>query len=250
MPRTRHRRLATGLALTIALAGAAACSDDDDDTSSESPEVTAAVVSDEACDAFIALSGALAGDPSGIGAIAADFTSSAPANLTEAATTMADAYSSLAAGGASTVFGEPAYVAAAADISDAYFAGCDVDEELDVDGVDYGFDGLPAEVAAGRVAVRFTNKTEHDEAHELVLFKRNPGTDEPVEELLALPEEESMAKVTMAGVVFADSPEQEAVAMLDLEPGEYVAVCFLPVGGGEEGPPHFVQGMVAEFEAS
>jgi hypothetical protein len=50
--------------------------------------------------------------------------------------------------------------------------------------------------------------------------------------------------------VFADQPDQTAVAMYDLEPGQYVAVCFIPVGGGEDGPPHFTSGMLAEFEAS
>ena len=30
-------------------------------------------------------------------------------------------------------------------------------------------------------------------------------------------------------------------------PGEYAMVCFIPVGGAEDGPPHFTQGMVQEF---
>lgn len=43
------------------------------------------------------------------------------------------------------------------------------------------------------------------------------------------------------------------------EPGRYVAVCFIPVGTTPEtppedfenlGPPHALQGMVAEFEVS
>lgn len=32
------------------------------------------------------------------------------------------------------------------------------------------------------------------------------------------------------------------------DPGSYIAVCFIPIGGGEEGPPHFTGGMVAEFD--
>jgi hypothetical protein len=38
--------------------------------------------------------------------------------------------------------------------------------------------------------------------------------------------------------------------MLDLEPGRYAAVCFIPIGGGEDGPPHFTGGMVAELEVA
>jgi hypothetical protein len=80
-----------------------------------------------------------------------------------------------------------------------------------------------------------------------VLVQRLPGTDETVDELLALPEDEVFSKVAMAGVVFADAPGAEATSMLDLEAGEYIALCFIPIGGAEEGPPHFTGGMVAEF---
>src|SRR3546814_13156632 len=97
--------------------------------------------------------------------------------------------------------------------------------------------------------IRFTNDTEHDEPHEMVLFRRNDGVDDPIEDLLALPEDEVMSKVSMAGVVFADAPGSEAAAMLDLAPGSYVAICFIPTGGAEAGPTHFVGGMVAEFAA-
>src|SRR3546814_12221199 len=97
--------------------------------------------------------------------------------------------------------------------------------------------------------IRFTNDTEHDEPHEMVLFRRNDGVDDPIEDLLALPEDEVMSKVSMAGVVFADAPGSEAAAMLDLEPGSYVAICFIPTGGAADGPPPFVGGMVADFDA-
>ena len=35
-----------------------------------------------------------------------------------------------------------------------------------------------------------------------------------------------------------------------LDPGRYIAVCFLPAGGAEGSPPHFMQGMTAEFEVA
>ena len=78
-------------------------------------------------------------------------------------------------------------------------------------------------------------------------MRRADGVDEPVEELLALPEEEAMAKLQMAGVAFADEAGGSNVTFLDLEPGEYVAICMLPVGGGEEGEPHAFHGMTAEL---
>lgn len=55
-------------------------------------------------------------------------------------------------------------------------------------------------------------------------------------------------------------PGDDDYFVADLEEGEYIALCFIPVGltpeaaaaveeGGEEpqGPPHFTQGMRAEF---
>ncbi len=240
----------TGLSLTL-LVTAAACGDDDEAAGNDTTtSAVAAAVSPEACDAYVALSGALAGDPSQAGPVLEAFEGTAPAALAESAATMAAAYEELAGGGDPSVFGEPAFVEASAAVADAYFAGCETSAQLDVDGVDYGFEGLPEEIEAGRVALRFTNATEHDEPHELVLFRRLPGTDETVEELLALPEEEVMSKVAMAGVVFADAPGAEATSMLDLEAGDYIALCFIPIGGGEDGPPHFTGGMVAELTAT
>jgi hypothetical protein len=156
----------------------------------------------------------------------------------------------MAEGGDPSAFSDPAYQASAAAVADAYLEGCETVAELEVQGVDYGFEGLPAELAAGRVAVRFTNATEHDEPHELVLFRIQDGVTEPIEDLLALPEEEAFSKVTPVGVVFADAPGSEAAAMFDLEPGRYAAICFIPIGGGEDGPPHFTGGMVAELEVA
>ena len=54
----------------------------------------------------------------------------------------------------------------------------------------------------------------------------------------------------MTGVAFADSAGVESVLLTDLEPGGYIAICMIPVGGGETGDPHAAHGMVAEFEVS
>jgi hypothetical protein len=251
---SRTRRITLGLALSLALT-AAACGDDDDtstDTGDETtvPDADAAEVSVEACDAYVGLSGAMLGDPAAAGDLFAAFESTAPEDLADDAATVVATYTTLAEGGDPSAFAEPEYVAASTAVADAYFEGCDTVAELDVQGVDYGFEGLPAEVAAGRVALRFTNATEHEEPHELVLFQIQDGVTESIDELLALPEEEAGAKMAPAGVLFVDTPGAEAAAMLDLEPGRYAAVCFIPIGGGEDGAPHFTGGMVAELEVT
>jgi hypothetical protein len=244
--RTHPRRLALGLVLSLAVT-AAACGDDDE-TSSDDTTPAATEVSAQACDDYVALGGAMTGDPSAAGGIIEAFEASAPEALADEAATVAATFAAMAEGG-EPAFGDPGYQEASAAIADAYVDGCETSAELDVDGVDYGFEGLPEEVDAGRVAIRFTNATEHDEPHELVLFRRMDGVTESVEELLALPEEEAFSKVEMKGVVFADAPGSEATTMVDLEPGSYIALCFIPIGGGEDGPPHFTGGMVAEFDA-
>ena len=102
---------------------------------------------------------------------------------------------------------------------------------------------------AGRAAIRFTNATTSGEMHELVLMRRNDGTTESVEELMALGDG-VMDKLTMTGVAFADAAGTESVLLTDLEPGGYIAICMIPVGGGETGDPHAAHGMVAELEVT
>ena len=71
-------------------------------------------------------------------------------------------------------------------------------------------------------------------------------------DLVALPEEDAQAKVTVVGSTFAPSPDQPGVGSFDLEPGDYALVCFVPEGASAEhpdgtGPTHASLGMVHEF---
>jgi uncharacterized cupredoxin-like copper-binding protein len=120
---------------------------------------------------------------------------------------------------------------------------CDF-ESASVTGVDYAFEGVPETLPAGTVAVEFENASEEEE-HEMVVFKKN-DPNQSTEELFELPEEEAMGLITFAGFAFA-SPGESSSSLLTLEPGAYTMVCVIPVGGEEGGPPHFTQGMTAEF---
>ncbi len=53
--------------------------------------------------------------------------------------------------------------------------------------------------------------------------------------------------MTPVGGTFAPPGEGE-YAVVDLKKGRYGVACFVPVGGGDEGPPHASRGMHAEFE--
>lgn len=138
-----------------------------------------------------------------------------------------------------------------------------------VEGVDYAFENLPEEIAAG-TQLTFTNASTA-EFHEMVVIRIPDDETRPVEELLQLPEEE-------LGAIFGDAPPalvavagpgEEGMPVVGdgtiNEPGRYVVSCFVPVGAdpqavadamqaaGDEqpdlgdGPPHFTAGMWAEL---
>lgn len=141
------------------------------------------------------------------------------------------------------------------------------DVRVVIDGVDYGFENVPASVPAG-TRLGFHNASE-TELHELVAFRLD--TDAPVDELLGLPPAELEAALGAPATVILQSPgdAQAIVAVGDgtlVEPGRYVLMCFIPIGadpaeymaavaaagGGKPegvagGPPHFTAGMVAEL---
>ena len=253
--RRARRGAVAGMALALTL-GTVACSDDgDDEAATDTTEAAAegggglnaaGALSPEVCDAYTGFSGAAFGDPSAATTAVATLADTVPADLAAPVTTIEAALSS----GGPEAMGSPEVTEAATVLGDAVYDGCEADARLDVTGVDYGFEGLPAEVDAGRVAIRFTNGTGSSEPHELVLMRRNDGTTEPVEQLLALPQDEVMSRLTPVGVTFADAADTHGVTMADLAPGGYVALCMIPVGGGEQGEPHALHGMVAEFTAT
>jgi len=111
---------------------------------------------------------------------------------------------------------------------------------------------LPETVAAGRQVWAVTNIGE--QPHELLLARSpQPVTAAQVMELMAGESEE--ATPTGGGPSFGDfepvggigwlSPGVTALTEVDLEPGTYVALCF--VFDPETGLPHVAMGMVAVF---
>ncbi len=108
----------------------------------------------------------------------------------------------------------------------------------------------------GEYALTLTD--DGDELHEAVVVRIDDDETRPIEQLLQ--EDDPSEFATDVAFVFACPGEtSEPVAMNIDEPGRYVAVCFIPVGTTPEtppedfetlGPPHAMQGMVAEFEVS
>jgi plastocyanin len=138
-----------------------------------------------------------------------------------------------------------------------------------VDGIDYGFENLPAEVPAGTM-LTFRN-TSDKEFHEMVVMRIPDEETRTVGQLAALPPEESDAFFAdvMPALVAVAGPGEEGTPVLGdgtiTEPGRYAVVCFIPVGADPaavaeamqtessgppnlgDGPPHVAQGMYGEL---
>ena len=133
-------------------------------------------------------------------------------------------------------------------LGEAAAAEC-ADSSLDVTAVDFGFQGMPTSVDAGLVGVNLTN--EGNEFHEFVVFRKADAAGRSFDEILALGQQEAAGLLQEKGGTFA-APGGRGVGLIELgEPGEYMAVCFIPLGSTPEsegdGLPHFTEGMKAEF---
>lgn len=236
------RMAALSAAMVLA---AAACS------SGPSEEVSAF------CDTFVEVLAAFGGepDPTAIGGLLDELDSTAPDALTDDVGTLTTAARSVLETGDFALFESEEFVAADEAVDGYMVDECGF-ETIEVTAIDYGFENVPESMDAGTVAVEFTN--DGTEAHELAVMRINDGVTESLDELLALPEEEVGSKVTFVGGDFA-MPGGSATTFLDLDPGQYAFICFVPVGATPEnlpalesgefegGPPHFTQGMVAQF---
>jgi hypothetical protein len=135
-------------------------------------------------------------------------------------------------------------------ITQAAAEGCGW-SEVAVTAVDYGYEGVPETIEAGTAI--FTVSNEGAEGHELILFRRNDGVEESFEELLEM--DDAMEFVEFTGAAFAPAGETSSAAA-DLRAGDYVMVCFIPVGSDAsaeqvgDGPPHFAEGMWTSFSVS
>jgi hypothetical protein len=101
---------------------------------------------------------------------------------------------------------------------------------------------LPSPIAAGRQTWQVVN--EGQEIHEIMLMKLAEGAtlDDAMAFLHAPRGEPPYANV---GGFQAISPGETGWLQLDLEPGNYVALCYVP--GAETGELHLAMGMIQQF---
>jgi hypothetical protein len=252
-------------------AGLGACGDDDDEagTSNDTASEDAAADTGEFCDAAVEVDAANMAlesgesSPEDVDAAMQEAEDSAPDEIAEAVGTMVSESKALAAEAEEAPEGEgpppipsDEFFAASAEVGGYLGENCDLGA-LDVTATEYAFDGIPEEVQAGTTLLTFTN--DGTEFHEAVLMQIAEGEERSFEELMALPEEESMALVTNKAFVFTP-PDTETYVTAELDPGRYVAICFVPTGATpealetgatlDESDGHFMHGMVTEFQVT
>jgi hypothetical protein len=269
-PTTRHaRRVLSGILLAGLALGTAACSDDDEsstgttdttvaaDAGGETRPAGASALDAATCDAFVDLGAAFAAapeDPAELPAFAEELSGTIatlgeglPVDLAGAVEVLDAAAATVAETGDPSGFFGPEGQEALTGIGAAAFEGCE-GTQVSVEGRDYAYDGIPDELPAGRINLQFANVGE--EEHELVILGRAEGSDTTFEELLAGGDPEALfTQTTFQGVTFGP-PRSTTYLAVDLEPGTYLFLCNIPIGGGEEGAPHHTAGMQQVVEVS
>ncbi|MFZ6005599.1 MAG: hypothetical protein ACOYXM_16875 [Actinomycetota bacterium] len=249
---TLIRTAGFGALLSLLTLGGAACSDDDNGDTGSGATTTAGDGDAELvafCDAFVEVTAAFEGDepPSADEgeAILTEVEDNTPDEVAEPVeAVVASAREVL--GGNPDAF-DDAFFSSLGAIDAFRYENCPSDAQVEVTAVEYAFEDVPDTIPAGTVAFKMSN--EGEEEHEVILFARAEGEARSFEEIVALPEEEAESAVRFVGAAFA-APGSDAIVIADLEPGDYAMACFVPVGGGEDGPPHVSEGMLAEFSVS
>lgn len=256
----RNRLLAATAGLVLA-AGLLACGSDDDSSdettaTTEATETTTAPADTTTapggdltakCDHYATISQSLAGepDPAVAGPAIDGLADAPPAAIAASTQTFADGLRA-ALGGDFAAFESPEFGAALDEVGSYYFDNCEVTAQIEATGADYAFAGIPEQVEAGVVGIRFTNISAGGEPHELFLMRRPEGDTRTVDEIAQLDQETVFGEYQPVGVAFANAPDLSMSVLLNLEAGEYVAICNLPTAG-DEADPHARHGMVAEL---
>lgn len=273
---SNRRRLAVATLLVACTAGVlTGCGDDDDTagttsttaaadsgTPSTAPKAEEVADHSSVCAAYSEVSTAFNSpeppDPAAIQPTLDTLKNDAPDDIADSLGVMVSAAQKVvdSQGEDFSAFEAPEFATAQSEVDPFMFENCEYDTKLEVVGKEYAFEGLPATLEAGLAGILFTN--EGVEAHEIGVARKKAGVTDEWEAILALPEEEAMAKIDLVGGAFAPSKGDQSLLIAELEPGDYAAVCFVPTGttmdeSGEhpgEGQPHFMQGMLSEFTVS
>lgn len=113
-------------------------------------------------------------------------------------------------------------------------------QTITLKGADFSFEG-PAEAQSGWVTVNFQNVGQ--QAHHAQFARLNDGvTPQQIQDALKKSEQEALALVSLVGGPSVIDPNGNASVTMNLAPGQYMILCFLP---DTDGVPHLAKGMVS-----
>ena len=139
---------------------------------------------------------------------------------------------------------EEGYLRPEPDVEIISASGVNISETVDesMGQTTYEFTFLTSSTLTQAEALIFTITNSGSELHEAVVFQLAEGTDP----LGVLDGSVAFEDVDFYGALAPIFPgETRNLALLNLEPGTYTLICFLP---GPDGVPHAVNGMIAQFE--
>ena len=199
-------------------------------------------------------------DVDAVTALLVEMGADAPADVADSFAVMVEGITA-EMGGDESATNTPEFNDAYAQVNTWAFDNCEFDAAIDVAAVDWAFGGIPLEVPAGRVAFRLTNLgTEY---HEMGILRLLDGATQSWEEIapgVMTEEESAMEQVAWVGHALSPNGDTPGFAFVNLEPGEYAAICYMPIGSTQDmtldevlamaGPDydaHWQHGMLQEF---
>jgi hypothetical protein len=228
-------------------------------TPSTSVDVAGAPTEPALCEPYLQVSAAFSGepDPATVGALLNQVDEAAPTDLVDQLTVLTDGGRTVLETGDFTVFEAPEFNAAIAAADAWVVENCQFVTTTEIIATDYEYDGQADVYPAGRGSFALVN--EGVEAHELAIIRKNDGVDLTLDELLELPEDEAASMTTYVGGSFVGPTGARSNLLVELTPGNYIAVCNIPTGtivteDGSftegAGEPHLLLGMSFEFAVS
>lgn len=110
---------------------------------------------------------------------------------------------------------------------------------------DFSYEG-PSKLNAGLNTIKLTN--DGQEMHHAQLARLNDGvTMEQLQQALQTDENAALGMVTLVGGPGVIDPGQSTEVTLNLAPGQYLMLCFIP---SADGVPHMAKGMIGTFEVA
>ncbi len=117
--------------------------------------------------------------------------------------------------------------------------------EVVIVATEYAFD-MPATVESGLTRVTLDNQGMMDH-HAMLMRVNDDATLEDLQAALLEPAFEPMFAVSASVGGPLAGPGGHASVILDLEPGQYIAICVIP---DDAGVPHYALGMQATFDVT